>query len=182
MIKLLSAPTNFLNRNTGFLILVAIIFFGLAILGFQRDSRRILNDTSVAVKNTEVIVSKQDETLDAIKNLAIDNRLSSDQKTNIIICMLQVPVSQRTTDTEQDCRSRAQASTPAPQNSLTTSQNSTSQTQNKNNNTNQGQGGNNNTPSPPDSPPQIPPRDSILPGEQPPVVACVDALGIGVCL
>lgn len=95
------------------MILGMLIFFGAAILDFQRDNQRLLEDTGATVKNTEVIVEKQDETLDAIKQLSLDNKLTSKQLGDTIICMLLVPVSNRTTQTQQYCREQAINQTPA---------------------------------------------------------------------
>lgn len=79
-------------------------------------------NTKVAeqTKNTRDIVKSQNTILEAIKQQAIDNKLTSEQKTSIIICMLQVPISQRTTDILNNCRSQAEnggsgiGDTPAP--------------------------------------------------------------------
>ena len=99
-----------LREGMPILLLGMLIFFGLAILGFQRDNQVLLEDTGAAVENTETIVAKQDETLQAIKDTATDNKLLSDEKTNIIICMLQVPVSERTTDTVTNCKKQVSES------------------------------------------------------------------------
>lgn len=120
--------TTTLNRNTGYLILLAIIIFGFAILGFQKSNKELLQDTNTAVTNTETIVAKQDETLQAIKQTAIDNKLLSDEKTNIIICMLQVPVAERTTDTVTNCRKQVETM-PTTQNENTAQPTQTSNPQ-----------------------------------------------------
>lgn len=106
--------SQLINRNTGFFVATAIVFFGIAIVNFQRDNLQILRDTRSAVENTETIVSKQDETLEAIKKTATDNKLLSDEKTNIIICMLQVPVELRTTNTVEDCEKQSVEQAPQP--------------------------------------------------------------------
>lgn len=105
--------TLFLREVMPIMILAMLVFFGAAIIGFQQDNRRILKDTEVAVKNTETIVSKQDETLDAIKQLALDSKLTSKQLGDTIICMLLVPFSQRTAGTQDNCRAEAMTGTPA---------------------------------------------------------------------
>lgn len=101
--------SGLINRNTGWLIATAIVFFGLSIMTFQKQNQKLLEGVAETASNTKAIVSKQDETLRAIQKVAEDNRLISDQKTNIIICMLQVPVDQRTTDTLNDCRKTSSA-------------------------------------------------------------------------
>lgn len=103
----------FMREAVPIMIFVMLVFFGAAIIGFQQDNRRILRDTAAAVKNTETIVSKQDETLIAIKTLALDSKLTSKQLGDTIICMLLVPVGQRTTQTQDNCRDQAQERTPA---------------------------------------------------------------------
>lgn len=95
------------NRNVGFILILTVIFFGFAILNLQQDNQKLLKDTQATVKNTETIVQKQDETLDAIAQLAVDNKLTSKQLGDTIICMLLIPVGQRTTDTQEQCRTQA---------------------------------------------------------------------------
>lgn len=112
-----------LRESMPIMIFIMLIFFGAAIVGFQKDNRQILEGIAKTGENTETIVAKQDETLEAIKDTAEDNKLLSEEKTNIIICMLQVPVGQRTTDTVANCRRQSearqspQASQAAPQSS-----------------------------------------------------------------
>lgn len=79
------------------MIFIMLIFFGAAIIGFQKDNQRIL-------KGVYTTVSKQDETLQAIEDLAKDSKLESDEKTDIIICMLQVSIAERTPETVANCR------------------------------------------------------------------------------
>lgn len=62
MKSFLSAPTNFLNRNTGYLILVAIIVFGIAIVHQQRDNQQLLNNSNTAIKQLKK-VSEQNKKL-----------------------------------------------------------------------------------------------------------------------
>lgn len=173
MLKLLASITNALNRNTGFLILMAIIISGFFTIRFQKDNKTILDGIADTSRNTETIVAKQDQTLEAIKQTAEDNRLLSDQKTNIIICMLLVPIEQRTADIVNNCRKQAESqnSVPAPANS--TSQNSTSQQ-----NQNTGQGSTSPTPTPAPTQPPEPPEESILPFVDEPIVGCA----LGICL
>lgn len=95
------------------MILGMLIFFGAAIVDFQGDNQRLLEGINSTVKNTEVIVEKQDETLDAIRQLSLDNKLTSKQLGDTIICMLLIPVNQRTTNTQEVCREQAVNQTPA---------------------------------------------------------------------
>lgn len=87
----------FLKEAMPVMIFLMLIFFGAAIIGFMKDNKVLLQDT----KN---IVAKQDETLKAIEELTKDIKIESNQKTDIIICMLQVPIAQRTADTITDCK------------------------------------------------------------------------------
>lgn len=105
------------------LIFLMLIFFGAAIIGFMKDNQRLLQDTKHITEDTQTIVSKQDETLVAIKDLSLDNKLTSKQLGDTIICMLLVPVNQRTTETQDQCRQGAITRTPpSTANGSTTSQ------------------------------------------------------------
>lgn len=89
-----------------FTLLILFAYFAYGNAQFQKDNRVLLT-------NTFSIVAKQDQTLDAIKSLSLDNKLSSKQLGDTIICMLLVPVSERTPDTQESCRKEAIARTPA---------------------------------------------------------------------
>lgn len=92
--------SQLLNKNGGFLIFTAIVLFGVVSIGFQRDNQKLL-------LNQSVTIDKQNQTLEAIKALSVDNKLTSKQLGDTIICMLLVPVSQRTPDTQAQCREQA---------------------------------------------------------------------------
>jgi hypothetical protein len=88
-------------------------FLGIIILLFMfiRFNAAVANNakqTRATADQTNRIVKSQNEILDAIKQLALDNKITSEQKANLIICMLQVPVDQRTTDTLAQCRRDAE--------------------------------------------------------------------------
>jgi hypothetical protein len=90
------------------LVLVFLfIYFAIGNVQFQKDNRQLIEATKRSANNTEKIVTKQDETLQAIKDLATDNKLTAQQLGDTIICMLQVPVSQRTPNTKEDCQKKA---------------------------------------------------------------------------
>jgi hypothetical protein len=55
------------------------------------------------------ILASQTDLLNAIRQVTIDNNLTAKQQTDIIICMLQVPVEQRTTDLKENCRKQVEA-------------------------------------------------------------------------
>lgn len=84
------------------LILVMLIFFGASNIGLLRDTKRIAQDT-------RVIVAKQDDTLKAIEQLALDNKISGDELKDILTCMLVVPIEQRSAEVEENCRKQARA-------------------------------------------------------------------------
>lgn len=114
---------KFLKEAMPVMIFLMLIFFGAAIIGFQKDNRALLQDT-------KSIVSKQDLTLSAIEALARDTKIESKQKTDIIICMLQIPVSERTTETVANCRkSVEERSTTESQPHATSNENATNQAQ-----------------------------------------------------
>lgn len=96
-----------LKEGLPVLIFVGMLFFGTAIIGFQQDNRDLLRDTKAIAERTEEIVSKQDETLEAIEQLALDNKISGDELKDILLCMLVVPIEERTTDTQEKCRKEA---------------------------------------------------------------------------
>jgi FtsZ-interacting cell division protein ZipA len=56
------------------------------------------------------ILASQTDLLNAIRQVTIDNNLTAKQQTDIIICMLQVPVEKRTTDLKENCRNEVEVS------------------------------------------------------------------------
>lgn len=80
------------------------------ILMFINFNAKVVEQT----KTTQNIVKSQNQILDAIKQLALDNKITSEQKANLIICMLQVPVAQRTTDTVENCRKQVEGQVTKP--------------------------------------------------------------------
>lgn len=102
---------NFLGKPQAVIITLFILFlyFAYGNAQFQRTNRVLLEQTKSASQNTQTIVSKQDQTLAAIKQLTLDNKLSSKQLGDTIICMLKIPVADRTDDTATQCRQEVQA-------------------------------------------------------------------------
>jgi hypothetical protein len=107
-----------------FIGIVALVLMFIHFNAVVADNAR---STKAEATSTNQIVRSQGEILDAIKQLAIDNRVNSDEKTNIIICMLRVPVSQRTTDVLNNCRVQQVPSMTTP-NTPTSSSSSPSST------------------------------------------------------
>lgn len=127
------------KRPTLFAVFDILKYVGilLLVLMFINFNAKLANQAKVTkdvAANTNTVVKGQNDILDAIKRLALDSKLTSDQKTNTIICMLQVPISQRTTDTQEQCKKQSEiipteqlhsASTPSQTTSTTTTNTTT---------------------------------------------------------
>lgn len=137
---------------------VAIVF---VIISFSNNLSENTRQAKATATSTNNIVQSQNDILNAIKQLATDTKITSDEKTSIIICMLQVPVSERTTDVETNCRRKAQiqSSTTPP----TTSQNSTFHPQTNTQAGSTGGGGQPSKEPDPPKPPEPPNEEGILP-------------------
>lgn len=59
---------------------------------------------------TKEIVQSQSNILNAIRQVTSDTNVTAQQQTAIIICMLQVPLQNRTTDVLKDCRAASVSS------------------------------------------------------------------------
>lgn len=84
-----------------------VIYLGIPILIMMA-----INANTQAIqqgKTTNQLIKGQNQILSSIKAVTKDTNLTAAQQTKIIICMLQVPVAQRTTDTETNCRTQANA-------------------------------------------------------------------------
>lgn len=99
---------EWLDQLVPYILIFIVIFFGAAILQFQEDNRKLL-------QNTNEIVVKQDQTLDAIKQLAEDSKISDEISRQIITCMLLVPVEERTTNTLNNCHKNTSQSVQSTQ-------------------------------------------------------------------
>lgn len=89
-------------------LILLFIFFAQGNVKFEKENQQLLKSTNQTTQNTNNIVKGQTDILNAIKKLANDTKLDSNEKTNIIICMLQVPVAQRTTDLQEKCRKQVE--------------------------------------------------------------------------
>ena len=76
-------------------------------------TNQLAENTAELSTSTNKIVKSQTDILNAIKQVTDDTKLTAQQQTNIIICMLQVPVTERTTDLQSQCRSQAATQTVA---------------------------------------------------------------------
>jgi hypothetical protein len=97
-----------LTRNLTIILLMLIgllIGSSMVMIAYQgADTRKLAVTTSQLSASTNQIVKSQTEILNAIKKVTDDTRLTAEQQTTIIICMLQVPQQLRTTDVERSCR------------------------------------------------------------------------------
>lgn len=100
--------SNLINRNTGFLIVLTMVIFGFAIIDFQRDNQRILQDTHSTVDNTERLLIGQrkntEQQAKAVQDLLADNK----RQTELIICLLAIHGESTavTQADEESCRQR----------------------------------------------------------------------------
>lgn len=90
-------------------LLTLFVYFVVSNHAYQVQGRNLLKTTNDNTMNTNRVVKGQTDILNAIKQLASDNKTDSNEKTNIIICMLQVPVAMRTTDLQEQCRKQVEA-------------------------------------------------------------------------
>ena len=90
-----------------------LIVFAILLLWQGWDNARSAERNAVAAKSTaqdiKKVVKAQDQVLRAIAKNTQDGNNTAKQQTAIIICMLQVPISQRTTDLLNDCRKQVEA-------------------------------------------------------------------------
>lgn len=102
---------QFLNSPIAIIIVLIALFvyFVVSNHAYQAQGRNLLKQTNDNTMSTNRVVKGQTDILNAIKQLASDNKVDSNEKTNIIICMLQVPVAQRTTDLQQQCRQQVES-------------------------------------------------------------------------
>lgn len=108
-----------LNAIKILLVLVAT----LAFIRFNAKLAEEFNETKQITSSTNQVVKSQADILHAIKAVTDDTHTTAAQQTAIIICMLQVPIEQRTTDLQSQCRNAANAE--AAGNASGTSQSST---------------------------------------------------------
>lgn len=125
-----------LKRVPYILVVLAI----LGVIGFVQSYIRTAQAVEIAKQNTTDIkhlVAGQTNLLNAIRKVTNDNNATAKQQTDIIICMLLVPQSERTKDLQQDCRKQVlepstaatntnTSATAHPNNTTNTSQKATS--------------------------------------------------------
>lgn len=91
------------------------------------------NETKMLTIQTADLVKSQDSILSAIKQVTEDTKLTAAQQTSIIICMLQVPVEERTTDLQSQCRKAATSASPSSNGGTSSGSNSNGSSSPKNN-------------------------------------------------
>jgi len=96
---------------------ILIILTFIAVFTAYQSYRKTAETVEISKQNTQdikTLLTRQSTILDAIKQVTTDNNITAKQQTDIIICMLQVPVEERTTDTVTGCRSKVTTSTYTP--------------------------------------------------------------------
>lgn len=86
------------------LILVLVLMF----IQFNSTAVRQAEETKKIAGSTNDIVKSQEDILTAIKQVTEDTRVTAQEQTSIIICMLQVPIGERSTDLQAKCRKAAE--------------------------------------------------------------------------
>lgn len=97
------------KRNTIFQLLnvvkfALVLLLFLMFISFNSKIAMQQADIKKVTESTNNVVKGQDDILRAIKGVTEDTRVTAQQQTAIIICMLQVPIAQRTTDLQTQCR------------------------------------------------------------------------------
>lgn len=86
--------SEFLNKNTGWLIATAIVFFGLANLGFQKDNQVLLKNTSTAAENSAQAARDAKSATEDLKIIiagqakATEELKADNEQQTIILCRL----------------------------------------------------------------------------------------------
>lgn len=109
-------PRPHLSINHLKIIKEAVVAIGVPLLLVMAIHANVIaakqaKQTNSIVSNQVKLLNSNSDLLTAINNAIADNHTTSDQKANLIICMLQVPVEDRTTDVLNKCRITAQATT-----------------------------------------------------------------------
>ena len=81
----------------------------LMFINFNTQIVKQTESTNKLAESTNKVVKGQGDILKAIKQVTEDTRITANQQTAIIICMLQVPIEARSTDLQAQCRKQADA-------------------------------------------------------------------------
>ncbi len=93
------------TKRLPYIIILMGVF--LLIQGYQNSK-----DTKAIAENTNSIVNGQDDILRAIAKGTNQGNITAQQQTSIIICMLQVPIAERTTNLLEKCRKDVEQKNP----------------------------------------------------------------------
>ena len=83
---------------------ILIFIMLLMFINFNSQIAKQTDSTNGLAKSTNQVVKGQSDILTAIKQVTEDTRITANQQTAIIICMLQVPIEARSTDLQAQCR------------------------------------------------------------------------------
>lgn len=86
-----------------FILFVLVLMF----INFNTQIVKQTENTNKLAESTNQVVKGQGDILKAIKQVTEDTRITANQQTAIIICMLQVPIDARSTDLQAECRKQA---------------------------------------------------------------------------
>jgi hypothetical protein len=100
MTKLTKRQLTYSIYILGFILYGLVFFLGLNQLS---ETRRVATSTANLTKTTNQLIKSQNDILTAIQRVSTDTKLTAQQQTAIIICMLQVPQRERTPDIQQNC-------------------------------------------------------------------------------
>lgn len=95
------STTIFAGLNVVKFILVLLMV--LMFINLNAEVARQSRSTESIARSTNQVVKSQEDILNAIKQVTDDTRITAEQQTTIIICMLQVPLAERSTDLENKC-------------------------------------------------------------------------------
>lgn len=109
--KLLRVKSSHLFATLDIIKFILVVIFVITFISFNARVAKQAADTKAIAASTAGVVKGQADILKAIKAVTDDTHTTAAQQTAIIICMLQVPIEQRTTDLQAKCRSSANVST-----------------------------------------------------------------------
>lgn len=104
-------------------VLKAVLVFIMLIMfiNFNAQVAHQTDNTQKLAESTNRVVKNQGDILKAIKQVTEDTKITANEQTSIIICMLQVPIEQRTTDLQTECRKQVVKTAPASKTTASTS-------------------------------------------------------------
>lgn len=89
--------SNLLNRNTGWLLATAIVFFGLYNVGFSKENRELIKNTRSAAQSSEQAAKDAKRAAEDTKRIleaqaqaVTDLKADNAKQTDLIICILAI--------------------------------------------------------------------------------------------